>query len=163
MHPEYGSPQAVIETGRAYGVDVFSPLFPSISNHPVYFGANTKTPISVRDALMSFDSDMRDAVNNNRSINLSAWVGIAATRGNQDPKGMPYKYPLGTAQLLLAVLEAAGLNPRLFDRQFLPWLIANCDGGVDSIRTYAWNVETWWSALAAAVGPQATVRRSSRW
>lgn len=153
VHPDFGTPQAVIDSGRAFGVDTFSPLFPSVSNHPVFFGATTRTPASIRHALMNFDTEMKTAVEHHHSLNLSAWVGIGALHGSTSPVGLPYKYPLGTAQLLLAVLEAAGLNPRLYDRQYLPWLIANCDGGVDTIRTYAWNAETWWSALAAAVGP----------
>ena len=96
---------------------------------------------------------MKDSVRKHGTLNLSGWVGIGALFGSRSQQGLPYKYPLGTAQLLLAVLEAAGFNPKIYDRQYLPWLIANCDGGVDTIRTYAWNAETWWSALAAAVGP----------
>ncbi len=49
---------------------------------------------------------MRAAVDHYHALNLSAWVGIGALLGSTSPKGMPYKYPLGTAQLLLAVLEA---------------------------------------------------------
>jgi hypothetical protein len=153
VHPAYGTPQAVVDTGNAFGVDVFSPLFPGVSNHPVYFGASSRTPASVRQALVSFDEEMFASVEHNHHLNLSAWVEIGALLGSKASKGMPYKYPLGTAQLLLAVLETAGLNPKIYDRQYLPWLIANCDGGVDTIRTYAWNAETWWSALAAVVGP----------
>lgn len=153
VHPQFAHATALIETGSPFGVDLFSPLFPSISNHPVFFGTTSRTPSSVRGSLESFDHTMRAGVETHHSLNLSAWVGIGATFGSRVPHGLPYKYPLGTAQLLLAVLEASGLNPKLYDRQYLPWLIANCDGGVDTIRTYAWNAETWWSALAAVVGP----------
>lgn len=153
VHPNYGTPQDLVDTGRVFGVDVFSPLFPGVSNHPIMFGATTRTSKVIRDDLVAFDAQMSAAVATHHIINLSAWVGIAALAGSNRPNGMPYKYPLGTAQLLLAVLEAAGLKPRLYDRQYLPWLIANCDGGIDTIRSYAWNAETWWSAMAAAVGP----------
>lgn len=153
VHPDYGTPQDLVDTGRVFGVDVFSPLFPGVSNHPVMFGATARTSKVIRDDLVAFDGQMSTAVATHHIINLSAWVGIAALAGSNRPNGMPYKYPLGTAQLLLAVLEAAGLKPRLYDRQYLPWLIANCDGGIDTIRSYAWNAETWWSAMAAAVGP----------
>lgn len=153
VHPNYRTPQAIMDTGDAFGVDVFSPLFPGVSNHPVYFGAGPRTFASVRESLLAFDAEMREAVAHHHVLNLSAWVGIGALLGSNNPQGMPYKYPLGTAQLLLAVLEAAGQSPRIYDRQYLPWLIANCDGGVDTIRSYAWNAETWWSALAAVVGP----------
>jgi len=153
VHPSFGSPQALIDTGRVFGVDVFSPLFPSASNHPVYFGATARTHASVRTALQTFDETIAAAVQEHKSLNPSAWVGIHAMLGSDKPNGIPYKYPLGTAQFLLAVIEAAGLQPKLFDRQYLPWLIANCDGGVDTIRVYAWNAEMWWGALAAVVGP----------
>ena len=153
VHPDYGTPQELVDSGRVYGVDLFSPLFPGISNHPVLFGTTPKTPASVREHLKWFDDGIDVAIESQHIINLSAWVGIGALFGSTKPNGLPYKYPLGTAQLLLAVLEAADLNPRMYDRQYLPWLIANCDGGIDTIRTYAWNAETWWSAMAAAVGP----------
>lgn len=153
VHPEFGSPQELVDSGRVFGVDLFSPLFPGISNHPVQFGTTGRTPKTVREHLVNFDTAVTHAVEMRHIINLSAWVGIGALFGSKKPNGLPYKYPLGTAQIVLAVLEAAGLNPRLFDRQYLPWLIANCDGGIDTIRTYAWNAETWWSALAAVVGP----------
>jgi hypothetical protein len=153
LHPQFSSPQDLIDTQQVFGVDVFSPLFPGVSNHPIYFGTTPRTPTSIRDELTSFDDDIRASVENLHILNLSGWVGIGALFGSRSANGLPYKYPLGTAQLLLAVLEAAGFNPKIYDRQYLPWLIANCDGGVDTIRTYAWNAETWWSALAAAVGP----------
>lgn len=153
LHPDFESTQNLIGTGRVYGVDVFSPLFGGVSNHPVLFGTTPRTNAALRTDLETFDSVMSESVDEFGTLNLSAWVGIGALFGSRSPRGMPYKYPLGTAQLLLAVLEGAGLNPKIYDRQYLPWLIANCDGGVDTIRTYAWNAETWWSALAAAVGP----------
>jgi hypothetical protein len=153
VHPSFASAQDLIDTNEVFGVDVFSPLFSGISNHPVFFGTTPRTPASVRDELQAFDAEMRNAIYYHHTLNLSGWVGIGALFGSKSAYGLPYKYPLGTAQLLLAVLEAAGLKPKIYDRQYLPWMIANCDGGVDTIRTYAWNAETWWSALAAAVGP----------
>lgn len=137
-----------------YGVDVFSPLFPSVSNHPVLFGAAPRARRDwLRTALEEFDSFILQRCTELGSINLSIWAGIAARLDAQFPQGFPYKYPLGTAQVLLAVLELCGQGPRFYDRQYLPWLVADCDGGLDSIREYHWNVELWWSALAAVVGP----------
>lgn len=153
LHPDFASVRQLLDTGKAFGVDVFSPLFGGISNHPILFGTTTRTPATIRGDLQAFDDEMRGAVEQFGTLNLSAWVGIGAMFGSGSPYGLPYKYPLGTAQLLLAVLEASGFNPKIYDRQYLPWMIANCDGGVDTIRTYAWNAEMWWSALAAAVGP----------
>lgn len=153
LHPDTPAISELIDAGTLLGVDVFSPLFPNVSNHPVLFGTTPRTHSSVREKLAAFDERMLARATDLGAINLSAWTGIKATFGSKHPDGIPYKYPLGTAQSMLAVLEVAGHAPRLYDRQYLPWLIANCDGGLETIRNYPWNVETWWSALAAAVGP----------
>lgn len=143
------------EFGRTllFGVDVYSTRFPNVSNHPVFFGPNPNGNARLRDLLVPFDKDVASASAVNGAINASEWAGIGAMRNSGVANGMPYKYPLGTAQLMLAALEGAGHAPKFFDRQYLPWLVANCDGGLDTIRDYAWNVEMWWSALAAVVGP----------
>jgi hypothetical protein len=134
------------------GVDVFSPRFPNLSNHPVLFGGPPSQQLwGIQVA--EHDQRMHAVADAHPVLNPSHWAGIAARLGSKHPNGMDYKYPFGTAQVLLAVLEVLGRSPRFFDRQYLPWLIANCDGGIETIRTYAWNAETWWSALAAAVGP----------
>lgn len=153
VHPDVPSVGALIEQGTLFGVDLFSPRFPSVSNHPVLFGTTSRTHKQVREKLRSYDETLSARAESMGAINLSIWTGIKATFGSKHPDGMPYKYPLGSAQLMLAVLEVIGHPPRLYDRQYLPWLIANCDGGLETIRNYPWNVETWWSALAAAVGP----------
>jgi hypothetical protein len=154
VHPGYplahGLPAA---EDTFFGVDVFSPLFPTVSNHPILFGSSSRRARDLSDAYQSHDEFMLDRVKSFGSISPSAWVAIGASLGSTHPNGLPYKYPLGTTQVLLAALEAAGVGVRMFDRQYLPWLIANADGGATSIRTYAWNVELWWSAMAAAAGP----------
>lgn len=135
----------------AVGVDVFSLRFPSAANHPVLYGGDVSRAQAA--PLRRHDERVAAASVDLPMVNPSLWVGTEARLGSAHALGMPYKYPFGTAQVLLAVLEAVGRPPRFFDRQFLPWLVANCDGGVDTIRTYAWNAEVWWSALAAVVGP----------
>lgn len=136
-----------------FGVDVYSPLFPSISNHPIHFGTAGMKRGELRDELAAFDADMSARAEELSSINLSVWAQISARHDPSHANGFTYKYPLGTAQLLLAVLELVGRAPRFYDRQYLPWLVANCDGGLETIRKYHWNAEGWWSALAAVVGP----------
>ena len=136
-----------------FGVDVYSPLFPSISNHPIRFGTRGMRRGGLRDELASFDFDMAARAQELSSINLSVWAQISGRHDSSQADGFTYKYPLGTAQLLLAVLELVGRAPRFYDRQYLPWLVANCDGGLETIRKYHWNAEGWWSALAAVVGP----------
>ena len=153
IHPDHGTPESLLASDRLFGVDVFSPLFPNVSNHPIHFGPNPKGPQAGKQPLYDFDRKMSASLVSTGSINLSAWVQISAMGGSDRPDGIPYKYPLGSAQVLLALLEVANLSPRMYDRQYLPWLIANCDGGLDTIRTYSWNAEVWWSALAATVGP----------
>jgi len=153
VHPRAADPGTILNSGRAFGVDVFSPKFPGVSNHPVHFGPNTRGPQAGKQALFQFDQAIDAAMAEHSHVNLSSWVHISAMGGSSNPKGMPYKYPLGTAQTMLALLEVSGNQPRLYDRQYLPWLVANCDGGLETIRKYAWNAEGWWSALAASVGP----------
>lgn len=137
-----------------FGVDIFSPLFPTVSNHPCLFGTAPRTrPVWLLQELKEFDNFVLKAAERLGSLNLSIWAGIGARLGAKSPQGFPYKYPLGTAQFLLALLEVVKRPPRFYDRSYLPWLVADCDGGLDSIREYHWNVELWWSALAAAVGP----------
>jgi hypothetical protein len=136
-----------------FGVDVYSTQFANVSNHPIMFGATSRTKQSIRGDLLGFDRLVQESAVRQGTVNPSIWVGIGATVGTGQPNGLTYKYPLGTAQLLLAVLEASRCEPRFFDRQYLPWLVANCDGGLETIRNYPWNVEMWWSCMAAAVGP----------
>lgn len=152
-HPSIASVEDLIVGDRAFGVDVFSARFPGVSNHPVLFGAGPQVDATHNGEFASFDAQVLAAVREHGDICPSAWVGISAAHKAHLATGMSYKYPLGSAQIMLALLETIERNPRFFDRQFLPYLVANCDGGLDSIRKYAWNVEPWWSAIAACVGP----------
>lgn len=136
-----------------FGVDVFSLRFPGVSNHPIHFGLKPRDQPALADALQRWDSQASRIVAAEGIVNPSAWLGIRARTEYADPLSIRYKYPLGTAQLVLAALEVVGQSPRFFDRQYLPWLVANCDGGLKTIRDYPWNAEVWWSALAAVVGP----------
>lgn len=150
----YEDLSGLLDRSDVFGIDVYSTRFPSVSNHPVLFGAKSRTrPDWLRAALAEFDSYVQKQTAQMGSLNLSIWAGIGARLDETSPRGYPYKYPLGTAQFLLALLELVGRPPRFYDREYLPWLVADCDGGLDSIREYHWNVEMWWSALAAVAGP----------
>jgi hypothetical protein len=153
IEPGYEDFATVLRGGNVFGVDVFSPLFPTVSNHPLLFGTRVQGPQWLRDEFQRFDDFVVERCRELGSFNLSTWAGIKATSPTNSPDGFDYKYPLGTAQVVLAVLELLRRAPRFYDRQYLPWLVANCDGGLDSIRDYPWNVPGWWSALAAVVGP----------
>src|SRR5689334_15761862 len=41
-HPSVGTAAALLAGGDAFGVDVFSPLMPSVSNHPVHYGSSMR-------------------------------------------------------------------------------------------------------------------------
>src|SRR5690349_20057973 len=71
VHPQFDSAQGLIDTGEVFGVDIFSPLFPGVSNHPIYFGTTSKTPVSIRQDLQSFDEEMRSPVEGLHILNLS--------------------------------------------------------------------------------------------
>lgn len=137
-----------------FGLDVFSLDFDNVSNHVVSYGPHGLTVPAVRDAFDEWDTSVRSAASRHLLAVPSIWADTrAGTDEAKDPRGKKYKYPLGTAQILLALLEVAGCPPRFYDRQYLPLLIANCDGGVTSYVDHAYNVGIWWSILAGAVGP----------
>lgn len=142
-------------SGLLFLVDLFSPHIPGVSNHPVLWGEKRRaSSAEVYELTQDFDESIREAAQDRLLASPSLWAGIAGAQSESSKKNaFEYKYPLGTAQILLALLEAAGRQPKLFDRQYLPWLIANCDGGLRSVSEYHYNVPMWWSAMAAAVGP----------
>lgn len=150
-HPE----EISVGTTGLFGVDVFSPLFSSVSNHPLRWGKKRLASVPECQGLTeAFDEAIDSIAEDRLFLNPSYWAGIeAAVDSATNPRSMQYRYPLGTAQLLLAALEAAQLSPKLFDRDYLPWMVANCDGGLETIRTYHFNAPMWWSALGAVVGP----------
>lgn len=155
LHPSWDSPAHLVETASPFGVDVFATSFPSVSNHPVLWGSRRLAGSKeAGQRCLQFDDLIRERAALVHMENPSLWAGIeASVTDTKRPTAASYRYPLGTAQFLLALLEAAGKSPRLFDREYLPWLIANCDGGVETIRAYPFNVPMWWSSLGAAVGP----------
>jgi hypothetical protein len=151
VHPNFAEKRP----DNLLGLDVFSPDFDNVSNHIVLFGDKR---LSVPPVLKAFNEWDQKVLNSAADPNrLMAVPGIAGhtQAGYSDAEKIDsskYKYPLGTAQWLLALLEAIGKSPKFYERQYLPWLIANCDGGVSSYRDYGYNVEIWWSTMAAAVG-----------
>lgn len=162
LHPDWKSPSHLLDSVGAeglFGVDVFSTLFANASNHPVLWGSRRlgrkKEQQEGSGALAkAYDAAVLERAETTLFLNPSLWAGIEASdKGADSPTAAMYRYPMGTAQFLLAALEAAGSAPRLFDRDYLPWLIAHCDGGVETIRRYPFNVPLWWSCMAAAVGP----------
>ena len=151
VHPNFASKRP----NNLLGLDVFSPEFDNVSNHIVLFGDKRLTVPAVLQAFNKWDAKVLKAAND--PDRLMAVPGIAGhtQAGYSDAEkadSSKYKYPLGTAQWLLALLEAIGKSPKFYERHYLPWLIANCDGGVTSYRDYGYNVEIWWSTMAAAVG-----------
>ena len=151
VHPDFASKRP----DNLLGLDVFSPEFDNVSNHIVLFGDKRLSVPSVLQAFKDWDSKvLTAAANPDRLMAVPGIVGHTQAGYSDADKidSSKYKYPLGTAQWLLALLEVIGKSPKFYERHYLPWLIANCDGGVTSYRDYGYNVEIWWSTMAAAVG-----------
>lgn len=152
LHPDFVSGTDLAE---CFGVDVYSTLYDNVSNHVALWGS--KKPGSSAEGLAiakAYDTEVVRRAQTTLLATPSLWAGIQGSQSRADlPDSAGYRYPLGTVHVLLALLEAIGRSPRLFDREYLPWLLANCDGGLKTIRDYPHNVPLWWSSLAAAVGP----------
>lgn len=140
---------------RLFTVDLSSPHIPGVANHPLLWGSKRLAGRrEAADLAETFDARVRAAALARMIASPSLWIEVGgATDSLKDPKCIQYRYPLGTAQILLALLEASGNGPQIFDRDYIPWLIANCDDGVNSYTKYFWNAPMWWSAMAAGVGP----------
>ena len=137
----------------AFGVDVFSVLFDNVSNHVIKWGAKQLKNPPVLQALQGWDAAVDAAAKTKLMAVPSIWAGTQGGYEDERPTSAKYKYPFGSAQILLAMLEAAGRAPRFFDRTYLPWLVANCDGGISTYSKYANNARVWWPVMAGAVGP----------
>jgi hypothetical protein len=151
VHPEFASKRP----DNLLGLDVFSPEFDNVSNHIVLFGEKRLSVPPVLQAFKDWDSKVLSAAAHpDRLMAVPGIVGHTQAGYSDADKidSSKYKYPLGTAQWLLALLEVIGKSPKFYERHYLPWLIANCDGGVTSYRDYGYNVEIWWSTMAAAAG-----------
>ena len=137
-----------------FGVDVFSPRFDNVSNHIVNFGSKRLQIPEVLREFQLWDATIATAARHHLLAVPAIWAGTEASYEDASrPTSAKYKYPFGTAQILLALLEAGGHAPKFYDRHYLPWLVANCDGGISSYITYAFNAGIWWATLAGAVGP----------
>lgn len=149
IHPDHPT-----RPDNLLGIDVFSLGFDNIGNHVVLYGPKQLRRREKLGAFQSWDKEVRRVAKEHLFAVPNLWAEIGACYEDaQRPRSARYKYPLGTAQVLLALLEAVGQRPKFFDRRYLPWLIANCDGGVSSFYRYTENVSLWWSTMAAAVGP----------
>lgn len=137
-----------------FAVDLFSTSHDSISNHVVKYGQKKIKLAGLRAAFNSWDQAVDQASTQHLLAVPSIWAGTQGCYEDADKAtSSKYKYPLGSAQIVLAMLEVSGHPPRFFDRHFLPWLVANCDGGVATYTRYAFNARIWWATLAGAVGP----------
>lgn len=143
-----------------FGVDLFSPNFDNVSNHVVLYGRKKVVSLPLREALGQWDKTVMRAWGSRTFVVPSLWVGSEA--GYEDAGreySAKYKYPFGSAQITLAMLEAVGRPPKFFDRTFLPWLVANADGGATSLQEFAYNTTVWWSSMAAVVGQASITER----
>ena len=136
------------------GVDVFSLECHNISNHIQFYGSRKLKQPDKLKAFQAWDNAVTREAKTRIFANPNVWAGIEACYEDSDHhKSAKYKYPLGTAQILLALMEIIGLPPKFYDRRYLPWLVANCDGGISTFSNHGYNADVWWPTLAAAVGP----------
>jgi len=137
-----------------FGIDVFSLCFSNISNHIEYYGPKRLQVPQKLKAFQDWDAAVLRESQSRIFVNPNIWAGIGACYEDANhERSAKYKYPLGTAHIMLALLEVCGLAPRFYDRRYLPWLVANCDGGVNNFFKHGYNADVWWPTLAAAVGP----------
>jgi len=135
-------------------VDLFSLRHDSISNHVVRFGDKRPRLGHLSAAWQEWDAAVDAAAAARLMLVPSIWARTQGCYEDADKvTSSKFKYPLGSAQILLALLEAAGHPPRFYDRHYLPWLVANCDGGVATYSRHAYNARVWWPVMAGAVGP----------
>lgn len=151
VHPDYVG----TDLKHFFGVDLFSIQFDNISNHVEFFGDTNLRVEPIRLAFGAWDEAIREAEAHGKFFGVpSIWAKTQGGRENpQRADAATYKYPFGTAQILLALLEAAGRPPKFLDQTYLPWLVANADGGVTTFSRWADNSRVWWPVLAGAVGP----------
>lgn len=139
-----------------FGVDVYSTYIDNVSNHVALWGGKRVAHSQeALEAAQAYDAEVRNRSQSTLLATPSLWAGIQGSypEAGEQPDSAGYRYPLGTAQVLLGLLEACGRSPKMFDRDYLPWLVANCDGGLATFAKYPYNVPLWWSCLAASVGP----------
>lgn len=137
----------------AFLVDLFSPQLDGVSNHVVLYGSKNLKVTAIRDAFRNWDQCVLDAQAERFHAVPSIWARTEGGYEDERVSSMRWKYPLGTAQLMLALLEVGRIPPRFYDRHYLPWLVANCDGGISTFAKFADNAGMWWPMLASAVGP----------
>ncbi|KGN35254.1 hypothetical protein N798_03780 [Knoellia flava TL1] len=150
VHPSLAS----VVPDDLFGVDLFSVQHDNVSNHIVQWGQRKLQVPEVLTALKEWDQLIDQAASERLMAVPSLWAKTQA--GYEDATkadSAAYKYPFGTAQILLAMLEVTNNAPKFFDRTYLPWLVANCDGGVSTYAKYANNARIWWPVMAGAVGP----------
>ncbi len=139
-----------------FGVDVFSANHDNVSNHVISWGDRELQLLPVREAFERWDL----LVATMRQKKLLAVPALwANTQGGREDAGRAdaakYKYPFGSAQITLAMLEAVDHPPKFFDRTFLPWLVANgVDGGATSLQEFAYNATVWWPSHGGGCWPQ---------
>src|SRR5690625_2462271 len=135
-------------------IDLYSINHDSISNHVVKWGNKQPRLKNLGAAFQAWDQAVNAAATQHVQAVPSIWAGTQGCYEDADrPTSSKFKYPLGTAQFLLAMLEVSGHAPKFYDRHYLPWLVADCDGGVGSYTRYAYNARIWWPTMASAVGP----------
>ena len=120
--PDLFAGQAEKHPGDLFGVDLFSVQFDNVSNHVVEYGTEKLQNPEVRAAFNDWDEAVRDAATTRLLAVPGIWANPPGGQESLDtPTSSRYKYPFGTAQILLAMLESSGHPPRAL-RQNVPTL-----------------------------------------
>ena len=156
LHPELKIESQEQASKELFVVDLFSPVIPGVSNHGgLWGGKKIAGKNEIKEKFDAFDQKLIDQSEDVMCASPNHWIVIKGSYPNKAEDALSYRYGyrMGTAQVLLAMLEAADLKPKLYDAEYLPWLIANCDGGIGSFSGAPENIPMWWSALATFAGP----------
>ncbi len=157
VHPDFADVNDLL-SAKPYAVDLYSSQLPSLSNHMQFVGADSLSAnANLKDLVRDYDNEVakRGAHLDTFAFVPSIWAGSqAANPDDTDPKSRRYRYPMGSAQLLLALLESIGEAPTIRDLQYTPTLIAHCDGALETAVTAGYNVLPWIDMLTAAAGIQ---------
>lgn len=155
LHPVFDTLDELVDCG-AVGVDIYSPRFPSISNHMQLLGGAGLTSDHTKRAMIEqHDSELRRLAGERETFAFvpSIWSGsMASVSDDSDVHSRRYRYPLGSAQATLALLESVDRAPKIRDLYYTPYLIAHCDGALETAVTAGYNVLPWFDMLATGAG-----------
>jgi hypothetical protein len=155
LHPEFEDFDELVACG-AVGADIYSPRFPSFSNHMQLLGGDWLTDdVAKQDVINEHDREIAQAATQRETYAFAPSIWAGSQAGNWDDADVHsrrYRYPMGSSQFTLALLESLGVGPTFRDLYYSPHLVAHCDGALETAVTAGYNVLPWLDTLAAVAG-----------